>query len=547
MSESIRVLYVSGSTAGSSPPLAAHDGFDVVTVEGISAGQDRLSVAAPDCIVLAPEAIATADRPAIESLWSTAPRCPCLLAPPTVEPPVVGEGAATATAPGDDRTTSDPLMTLAARIRASVDASPAADDSDAEAVEPMAPDVESIEAEAVKTTSIVSNRDGHPSDTEPQMSVDSELQMGADSKPRTSTDTEPQPSADTEPQPSADSEPAYRSLVEDGLAISTVGIFVLDTEFSVVWLNEGIEEYFGVDRENIIGKDKRQLITDRLKDIFAEPDRFAETVCATYDDNTYIEQFNCHVVGDETRADRWLEHSSYPISDGPYAGGRIEHYVDITEQQAAREQLEQQNKRLAEFASIASHDLRNPLHVIGSSLELAEETGESEHFERAQRAVGRMEQLIDDLLVLAKQGDGVDTVERVGVDDVARECWAHLSTDEASLRIKTDRTVVADRSRLLQLLENLFTNSITHASSAVTITVGACDGGVFIADDGPGIPAGDRDSVFERGYTTTREGTGLGLYIVSEIAAAHGWEVVLADSDDSGVRIEITGVDRPRH
>ena len=158
-----------------------------------------------------------------------------------------------------------------------------------------------------------------------------------------------------------------------------------------------------------------------------------------------------------------------------------------------------------------------------------------------------MEQLIDDLLVLAKQGDGVDTVERVGVDDVARECWAHLSTDEASLRIKTDRTVVADRSRLLQLLENLFTNSITHASSAVTITVGACDGGVFIADDGPGIPAGDRDSVFERGYTTTREGTGLGLYIVSEIAAAHGWEVVLADSDDSGVRIEITGVDRPRH
>ena len=523
MTDSIRVLYISGSTDGLSPPLAAHDGFDVATVEGISAGQDRLSVAVPDCIVVAPKAIATADTSAIERLWNTAPGCPCLLAPPPMEPSVVGEKATTTTAPGDDQTTPDPTTTLAARIRASVDASPAADDSDAGAVESMAGDAEPTESTSIKTTSIVKDRDELPSDTETKASANPETKAGADT------------------------EPAYRSLVEDGLAVSTVGIFVLDKDFSVVWLNEGIEEYFGVDRENVIGKDKRRLITDRLKYIFAEPDRFAETVCATYDDNTYIEQFDCHVVGDETRADRWLEHSSYPIPDGPYAGGRIEHYVDITEQQAAREQLEQQNERLAEFASIASHDLRNPLQVMGSSLDLAEETGESEHFERAQRAVGRMEQLIDDLLVLAKQGEGVDTVERVGVADVARECWAHLSTNEASLQVETDRTVVADRSRLLQLLENLFINSITHAGSAVTIRVGACEGGVFVADDGPGIPAGDRDSIFERGYTTTREGTGLGLYIVSEIAAAHGWEVALADSDDGGVRIEITGVDRPQH
>ena len=531
MSESIRVLYVSGSTAGSSPPLAAHDGFDVATVEGIAAGQDRLSVAVPDCIVVAPEAIATADTSAIERLWNTAPGCPCLLAPPPREPPVVGEKTTTTTALGDDQTTPDPTTTLAARIRTSVDASPAADDSDAGAVEPMAVDAEPAESKAVKTTSIVTDRDGLPSDPETKASANPETKA----------------SADIETKAGADIGPAYRSLVEDGLAISTVGIFVLDDDFSVVWLNESIEEYFGVDRENLIGKDKRRLITDRLKYIFAEPDRFAETVCATYDDNTYIEQFDCHVIGDGTRADRWLEHASYPIPDGPYAGGRIEHYVDITEQQAARERLEQQNERLAEFASIASHDLRNPLQVMGSSLDLAEETGESEHFERAQRAVGRMEQLIDDLLVLAKQGEGVDTVERVGVADVARECWAHLSTNEASLQVETDRTVVADRSRLLQLLENLFTNSITHAGSAVTIRVGACEGGVFVADDGPGIPAGDRDSIFERGFTTTREGTGLGLYIVSEIAAAHGWEVALADSDDGGARIEITGVDRPQH
>jgi len=226
-----------------------------------------------------------------------------------------------------------------------------------------------------------------------------------------------------------------------------------------------------------------------------------------------------------------------------HAGGRIEHYVDITEQRETQQRLEAQNERLAEFASIASHDLRNPLHVVGSSLELAEETGEAEHFERAERAVDRMEQLIDDLLVLATQGEEVDDAEAVSLETVARECWAHLSTESASLNVETARTFTADRSRLRQLLENLFRNSVDHADVAVTITVGDCDGGFFVADNGPGVPADDREAILERGYTTRREGTGLGLYIVSEIAAAHGWDVEVADSKTGGFRIEITGVE----
>jgi len=520
MTGSIRVLSIGLSTAGSSSPLLADDGFDVATVEDVTAGHDWLSTATPDCIVVSPEAITDADDTAIQTLWNAAADCPCLLAPSARETPVVGEGTATAPVSADGQTAPDPMATLAARIRTVVDASPPADDSEAGAVESSAVEAESVESKAdevesgdtepVETTSIVNDRGELPTDTETKAS--------------------------------ADTEPAYRSLIEDGLAISSVGTFVLDENFSVVWLNEGIEEYFGVDREAVIGKDKRQLITDRLKHIFAEPDRFAETVCATYDDNTYVEQFTCQIPGDDIRDERWLEHASYPIPDGPYAGGRIEHYVDITEREKTQQRLEAQNERLAEFASIASHDLRNPLHVMGSSIELAEETGEAEHFERARRAVNRMEQLIDDLLVLAKQGEGIDAVEPVGLDDIARECWENLSTTEATLRIETDRTVIADRSRLLQLLENLFRNSIAHAGSAVTITIGACDGGFVVADNGPGIPADKRESVFERGYTTTREGTGLGLYIVSEIAAAHEWDVALTESDTGGVKIEVTGV-----
>jgi len=494
MPAAIRVLYISGSTPGSkSPPLADREGFDVRTADSVAEGRAQLSTTPTDCIVVGPTAVSGSDGTELRGLWNDAPECPCLLAPPPRDPPVVGEGTAGG-APTSD-VNHDHTTTLANRIRTAVDIPPMTDTTDA--------------------------------------TISSHQTARACDQHRETTDI------DT----ASDNEPAYRSLIEDGLAISSVGTFVLDSDFSVVWLNDGIEDYFGIDRAEVLGSNKRHLINDRLKHIFAEPERFAETVCATYDDNTYVEQFTCHVVGDDSRTDRWLEHSSYPIQDGPYAGGRIEHYVDITEQRETQQQLEAQNERLAEFASIASHDLRNPLHVMGSSLELAAETGEPEHFERAERAVDRMEQLIDDLLVLAKQGEGIDTVEPVALNDLARECWANLTTTEATLRVETDRTIMADRSRLSQLLENLFGNSIDHVGTEVTITVGRCDDGFYVVDDGPGVPPADRENIFERGYTTTREGTGLGLYIVSEIAAAHGWDVTLADSAESGARIEITGVD----
>ena len=494
MSDSIRVLYVGGSTTDArSAPLADDESFDLLSVESISDAHARLSTTAVDCLVVSPGMIAEIDEPAMAALWEAA-ACPCLLAPPRNEPPVVGERTQSVT---NTAATGDHAASLAAQIRAAVDTpQPTADTGS------LAADTEHTERAAGSRPREIGGI-GH-------------------------TDT---------------TEPAYRSLIEDGLSISSVGTFVLDSDFSVVWLNDGIEEYFGVDRAAILGRDKRALINDRLKEIFAEPERFANTVCATYDDNTYVEQFTCHVVGDDTRAERWLEHSSYPIPDGPYAGGRIEHYVDITDHRETQQQLEAQNERLAEFASIASHDLRNPLHVMGSSLELAAETGEPEHFERAERAVDRMEQLIDDLLVLAKQGEGIDERETVELAAVARHCWDNLSTETATLQIETSRTLTADRSRLIQLLENLFSNSITHGGAAVELTVGTCEGGFFVADNGPGVPPDDRENIFERGYTTTREGTGLGLYIVNEIAAAHGWAVTLADSAENGARIEITGVD----
>jgi signal transduction histidine kinase len=66
--------------------------------------------------------------------------------------------------------------------------------------------------------------------------------------------------------------------------------------------------------------------------------------------------------------------------------------------------------------------------------------------------------------------------------------------------------------------------------------------GFFVEDDGQGVPEGRRESVFDAGETTRKDGTGFGLPIVKQIAEAHGWEVELTDSFDGGARFEFTNV-----
>jgi PAS domain S-box-containing protein len=217
---------------------------------------------------------------------------------------------------------------------------------------------------------------------------------------------------------------------------------------------------------------------------------------------------------------------------------------------AQHRELERQNERLEEFASIVSHDLRNPLQVLDGTLELAEETGEGEHFERARRAVDRMERLITDLLTLAREGESSIDIERIPLGDAVENCWHTVETEGATLDVETDLVVRADRSRLKQLFENLFRNAVEHGAAdtdGVTVTVGGLSdaGGFYVADDGVGIPEKRREAVFEIGHSTSAEGTGFGLSIVAEIAESHGWEMQLTESAEGGARFEFTGVDIP--
>lgn len=220
--------------------------------------------------------------------------------------------------------------------------------------------------------------------------------------------------------------------------------------------------------------------------------------------------------------------------------------LDVTDQREREHELQRQNERLEEFASVVSHDLQSPLSVAQGRLDLARDECDSAHLDEVADAHDRMTMLIEDLLALAREGNTIAETEPVTLAALVADCWRTVETADATITIETDQVVEADASRLRQLLENLLRNAIAHGGSDVTITIGDLPNGFFVEDDGPGIPADQRDRIFELGYSTADDGTGFGLRIVQRIAQAHGWSVAIADGSTGGARFEITGLTTDR-
>jgi len=213
--------------------------------------------------------------------------------------------------------------------------------------------------------------------------------------------------------------------------------------------------------------------------------------------------------------------------------------TDVSSYVAERETLETENDRLERFARTVSHDLRNPLEVAQSRLIAARETGDAIHFEKVAAAHTRIRELVDDVLTLAKSGATISDTEPVDVAALAREAWASVAADQATLTVDANLgTVEADPERLRTVFENLFRNAVTHGGPAVAVSVDALDGGFAVADTGAGVPPDKRDEVFEAGVSTGDGTTGLGLSIIAEIATAHGWELSLTESQSGGAQFE---------
>lgn len=220
------------------------------------------------------------------------------------------------------------------------------------------------------------------------------------------------------------------------------------------------------------------------------------------------------------------------------------------------DRLDASQRSQRRFISDASHELRSPLASMRQYAEVArahpDQVRDGELAEVVLDEGARLERLVQGMLVLAKADERTLTPARVAVDlDDLVLAEARRLKDTSGLRVDTSRVgparVLGDRGLLGQGLRNLADNAARHASGTVQFELTETDGHVLLAvsDDGDGIPADQRDRVFERfvrldeGRARESGGSGLGLAIVREIAAAHGGSVVATASTLGGARFEV--------
>ncbi|WP_313692431.1 two-component system sensor histidine kinase NtrB [Halorarum halobium] len=326
----------------------------------------------------------------------------------------------------------------------------------------------------------------------------------------------------------------YRTLVEN----AAEGMLTIDEESDIVYANPAVEDILGYAPDELIGSSKMKIIPDRLEPVHAAALDSYVTTGERNIDWGGIELPALHKDGHEVPT--LISLREHEHGGDQYFTGIIR---DISEQRRREDQLQAQRDRLNEFADILTHDIRNPLSVAQGYTELARETHDSPELERVADALDRIDDLVDDVLELSKEGHSVGDAESVGIADAVHESWNSVETHGATLQLEDELgSITADRSRLRELLENLFRNTIDHAGADVTVRVGRLSGdaGLYVADDGPGIPEPVRADVFEHGYSTTEDGTGYGLSIVTQIVEGHGWEITLAESAEGGARFELT-------
>jgi signal transduction histidine kinase len=216
--------------------------------------------------------------------------------------------------------------------------------------------------------------------------------------------------------------------------------------------------------------------------------------------------------------------------------------------------LEVSRRRQRAFVADAAHELRSPLTSLRTQLEVAAATGGEPDPEDLVAEVNRLTALVEDLLLLAKVDDGTPPPrQRFDIAELAAAMAKRYAAARVPVMVEAADTpaVEANTGAVTRVLANLLDNAVRYAATGVRMTVRSTGGGaeVTVADDGPGIPAPDRERVFER-FTRLQDardrdsgGSGLGLAIVRELISQQGGAVTLADAvegeDPPGLAVRV--------
>jgi signal transduction histidine kinase len=217
------------------------------------------------------------------------------------------------------------------------------------------------------------------------------------------------------------------------------------------------------------------------------------------------------------------------------------------------ERIEAASARQRRFVADASHELRSPLARIRAELDVDLAHPEAADVLETQRRVleeaDKLQNLVEDLLVLARSDGAALRREPVDLDDVVLDEVRRISTADRAVDVSgvSGAQVVGDPTQLARAVRNLLDNAVQYGGTNVSVQLGEQDGAAIltVSDDGPGIPPQLREQVFERfarideSRTASRGGTGLGLAITRGLVEAHGGTIGLDPGQPRGARFVV--------
>ncbi len=339
------------------------------------------------------------------------------------------------------------------------------------------------------------------------------------------------------------------------------GIFGMDLRGRTSFANPAAARILGYAPGELIGRDQHALIHYS----HADGTPYASEDCpirATLRDGT-VRRVSNEVFWHKDGHAVLVEYTAAALlTPGGEVQGTVVIFQDISERAAALRELERSNAELEQFAYVASHDLQEPLRTVGSYAELLSRRYGDQLDDRATRyldfmqaGVGRMRQLITDLLTYARLGREQPQPQLVPLDAVLDRVLASLAAvlEETHTDLRRPAplpTVRVDPSGLEQVLTNLIGNAIKfrRPDSAPIVRVSAQPEGDFwrieVADNGIGVPPEYRErvfGVFQRLHRRDEyEGTGIGLAVVRRIVEAHGGRIRVGEAPEGGSLFSFT-------
>ncbi|WP_414837284.1 PAS domain S-box protein [Candidatus Nanosalina sp. VS9-1] len=324
------------------------------------------------------------------------------------------------------------------------------------------------------------------------------------------------------------------NVFKEGAENAGHAIQVTDPEGRIVYVNPAFEDITGYDESEVIGENPSILSSGEHED------EFYEQMWTTIEAG---EVWHGEILNEDSEGEHfWVDQTISPITDN---SGDLQYLIaintDITDKKENKHRREVLNTMLR-------HDIANNQQVIAGNLTMLQETElddrQQEYVNKIQRNVNQNTDIMHGIRGLLNDKDGAE--KEIGLRDVVNEALEQNKTqaDRNNVRIRSDvgdsYNVVAG-PLLGQALSNLVENAVVHPENVENVRIGAEASEenieIFVSDDGDGVPDGFS---FEKGAKgDDSDGTGIGTWLVKEIAEEYGNGIEVEESEEGGARFSM--------